>query len=131
MPSIGPSSDEQWAHPVAVALGTQTHERLTRAIGHDEALLRFVQGVTVDELTSFLRIAPLVADIFAARGMRALLAERGIVRLQVEEIDPLRRDVRLLLGEEAGKRLDLARFEPLERRYANSIVRAVVPVGSS
>jgi HD-GYP domain-containing protein (c-di-GMP phosphodiesterase class II) len=46
---------------------------------------------------------------------------------RVNPTDPLRPEVRLLFGDDAGTRVDLLRFEPLERRYANSIVRALVP----
>jgi hypothetical protein len=139
MPSIVPSSDDQWVldfwqwlgralqysvgHPAAAALAARTHDRLTRALDHEEAIplgvfkdgltigtvhatnpalktrmgpyfhergvliLRFVRGVTLDELTSFMRIATLpVSDVFSAGGMRALVTQRGILRVQVEEI---------------------------------------------
>jgi len=47
--------------------------------------------------------------------------------VRVNPTDPLRPEVRLLFGDDAGRRIDLARFDPLERRYAKSIVRALVP----
>jgi HD-GYP domain-containing protein (c-di-GMP phosphodiesterase class II) len=41
--------------------------------------------------------------------------------------EPLRPRVRVLFGPNAGKRLDLREFDPLERRYKRSIVRSVAP----
>jgi HD-GYP domain-containing protein (c-di-GMP phosphodiesterase class II) len=41
--------------------------------------------------------------------------------------DPLRPEVRILFGDDAGKRVDLSDFDPLERRYHRSIVRALLP----
>ncbi len=50
-------------------------------------LLRFVGGVTLEELTAFISVAALpVNDIFAAGGLRALTVQRGVVRVQVEEL---------------------------------------------
>ena len=41
--------------------------------------------------------------------------------------DPLRPEVRKLFGDEAGTKVDLAKFNVLERRYELSIVRALLP----
>jgi HD-GYP domain-containing protein (c-di-GMP phosphodiesterase class II) len=41
--------------------------------------------------------------------------------------DPLRPEVRLLFGDDAGKRVDLSAFDAMERRYHRSIVRALLP----
>jgi len=41
--------------------------------------------------------------------------------------EPLRPRVRILFGPDAGKRSDLRDFNPLERRYERSIVRAIAP----
>jgi hypothetical protein len=139
MPSIVPSSDEQWVldlwqwlgralqyavdHPAAAAFASRAHDRLSRALDHEGTLalgifkdgltvgtthasnpalrtkmgpyfhergavmVRFAAGVTLEELTSFVRIATLpVSEVFAAGGMRALTVQRGIVRIEVEEI---------------------------------------------
>ncbi len=50
-------------------------------------LLRFLAGVTLDELTAFMGVAMMpVNDVFAGGGMRGLLVQRGVVRVQVEEL---------------------------------------------
>jgi HD-GYP domain-containing protein (c-di-GMP phosphodiesterase class II) len=41
--------------------------------------------------------------------------------------DPLRPEVRILFGDEAGTRVDLADFDAMERRHHRSIVRALIP----
>jgi hypothetical protein len=71
-------------------------------------LLRFVAGVTMDELTAFIAVAVLpVHDVFAAGGMRALTVQRGVVRIQVEE---LAHDV---LGEERAEDRRIRRMRDL------------------
>jgi HD-GYP domain-containing protein (c-di-GMP phosphodiesterase class II) len=47
---------------------------------------------------------------------------------RVNSRDPLRPEVQLLLGDDAGKKCDLMKFNVLERRYELSIVRALPPV---
>jgi HD-GYP domain-containing protein (c-di-GMP phosphodiesterase class II) len=51
----------------------------------------------------------------------------GAVVTRVYAGEPMRPRVRLLFGPEAGKRVDLREFNPLERRYGRSIVRAIAP----
>ena len=50
-------------------------------------LMRFIPGLTTDELTAFISLALLpIHDVFAGGGLRALTVHRGIVRVQVEEL---------------------------------------------
>ena len=50
-------------------------------------LLRFLRGVTLDEMTTFMTAAALpTTEVFTGGGLRLVLAQRNVMRVQVEEI---------------------------------------------
>jgi hypothetical protein len=50
-------------------------------------LIRFLSGITVEELTAFLSAATLpVNDVFAEGGLRSIIVRRGVVRVHVDEL---------------------------------------------
>jgi HD-GYP domain-containing protein (c-di-GMP phosphodiesterase class II) len=75
----------------------------------------------------WLQVALRALGVFPPGTVVELTDGQPAMVVRVNPTDPLRPEVRLLFGDDAGARLDLARFDPLERRYAKSIVRALVP----
>jgi HD-GYP domain-containing protein (c-di-GMP phosphodiesterase class II) len=76
---------------------------------------------------SWLDVALRALGVFPPGTVVELTCGQPAMVMRVNPTDPLRPEVRILFGDDAGTRLDLARFDPLERRYARSIVRALVP----
>jgi hypothetical protein len=76
---------------------------------------------------SWVEIALRALGIYPPGTVVELTCGQPAMVTRVNPTDPLRPEVRLLFGDDAGTRIDLARFEPLERRYARSIVRALLP----
>jgi hypothetical protein len=76
---------------------------------------------------TWLDVALRALGVFPPGTVVELTSGEPAMVMRVNPTDPLRPEVRLLFGDDAGTRVDLARFDPLERRYANSIVRALVP----
>ena len=61
-------------------MGPYFHER-------GVVLLRFVRGVSMEELTAFMTASALpTADVFSGGGLRLLVTQRNVMRVQVEEI---------------------------------------------
>ena len=61
-------------------MGPYFHER-------GVVLLRFIRGVSFDELTNFMTAAALpTQDVFSGGGLRMLVGQRNVMRVQVEEI---------------------------------------------
>lgn len=68
-------------HPALVSrLAPHLHER-------GVVVMRFVDGVTIEELASLIAVLTLSpADVFAGGGLRALLTDRRVAHVQVDEI---------------------------------------------
>lgn len=117
--------DHPGSHPaVRTRVAPRLHER-------GVLLLRFVRGVTAGELDAFLQLALLpVKDVFDAGGMQRLALDRGVRRIQIEELahdlsdeqgDALQRRARLRAFFTDALRHLLARRD-LERRARERIV---------
>lgn len=99
-------------------------------------------GVFEEPEAAALRCQELLGKYFDARCVALFLRALGIfppgtavelssgenaVVTRVHTGEPLRPRVRVLFGGDAGKRLDLREFDPIERRYSRSVVRAISP----
>jgi HD-GYP domain-containing protein (c-di-GMP phosphodiesterase class II) len=85
-----------------------------------ELLGKYFDGRCIGLLLRALGIFPPGTTVELSTGESAI-----VTRVYVGE--PLRPRVRILFGPDAGKRSDLREFNPLERRYERSIVRAIAP----
>jgi HD-GYP domain-containing protein (c-di-GMP phosphodiesterase class II) len=85
-----------------------------------ELLGKYFDGRCIALLLRALGIFPPGTTVELSNGESAV-----VTRVYVGE--PLRPRVRVLFGPGAGKRSDLREFNPLERRYERSIVRAIAP----
>jgi hypothetical protein len=90
------------ANPVVRArIAAHLHER-------GVIVLRFVQGVTADDLTGFAEVALLpVQTVFDRGGLSRLIVERGITRIQVEELAHDISDEQLEAGQRRRRLRDL------------------------
>jgi HD-GYP domain-containing protein (c-di-GMP phosphodiesterase class II) len=92
-----------------------------RAVFASQELLgKYFDGRCIALLLRALGIFPPGTTVELSSGESAV-----VTRVYVGE--PLRPRVRVLFGPDAGKRPDLREFNPLERRYERSIVRAIAP----
>lgn len=85
-----------------------------------ELLGKYFDGRCIALLLRAMGIFPPGTTVELSSGDNAV-----VTRVFVGE--PLRPRVRILFGPDAGKRTDLREFNPLERRYERSIVRAIAP----
>ncbi|MGH7295184.1 MAG: HD-GYP domain-containing protein [Polyangiaceae bacterium] len=92
-----------------------------QAIAKGTALLgRYFDARCVALLVRALGVFPPGTAVELSTGETAVVT-------RVHAGEPVRPRVRVLFGPNAGKRLDLREFDPLERRYKRSIVRSVAP----
>ena len=85
-----------------------------------ELLGKYFDGRCIALLLRAMGIFPPGTTVELSTGESAI-----VTRVYVGE--PLRPRVRVLFGPDAGKRSDLREFNPLERRYERSIVKAIAP----